>query len=213
MFALRLVTCLLLGLAAVISAQAAEVRLADLAVIAETQPTAVDWQWDDQLGSRQGSGQLDSAVAAGVGLRWGWGMAGRPHLLTASTDLRWTHASWDGAVIEGAVLRVGVGYARALSDQWLVSAGPTLAFGRQRFTRTSAVSGDLSMDGTVVEAGIAAGVRWSLGGNWSVGADAGWQIERTRLAGDGATLALAGKGLRFGVSVAFTIDPQPRLLE
>lgn len=209
----RMIRCA--AVPAIVSAYAvaAEVRVADLAVVAETRPTAINWRWDDRLGSRQGSGSLDSSAAAGLGVRWGWGSPGRPHLATASADLLWERSAWDGAVIEGPMLRLGAGYAWAASDRWLVLAGPMAAVGRQRLARDSAESGALSMAGRAVQAGIAAGLRCSLDRHWSVGADAGWQAGWVRLAGDGAALAIDAAGTRVGLSLAYTLDPRPRPLE
>lgn len=204
---------LLIVLLAAASLMAAEARIADLVAVAELRPTAVDWRWDDQLGSREGNGRLDAATAAGLGVHWGWGSPGRPHLLTAGADLLWQRTTWDGAVIDGLLLRAGVGYARALTDRWLVQAGPELALGQQRFTRASAVSGDLAMQGSMLEAGFAAEVRCSLGTNWSLGAGVGWQLGRSRLSGDGATLELDQAGFRCGLTLAYSLDPQPRPLE
>lgn len=204
---------LLVTALAAVSLAGAEVRLADLVVVAESHPTAIDWKWDDRLGSRQGVGELDTATAAGLGLRWGWGSPGRPHLLTAGADLLWERADWDGAEIAGPMLRLGGGYAYALSDRWLLQAGPDLAYGRQRFTRASAVSGDLDLEGSAVQAGLGAGLRCSFGLHWSLAATAGWQIGRLRLSGDGAELAVDAAGVRCGLVLACTLDPRPRLLE
>lgn len=192
---------------------AAEARLADMAVLAETRPTAIDWQWNDQLGSRHGTGTFDSAFALGGGLRWGWGNAGRPHLLTAASDLLWERSQWDGAVIEGPMLRIGIGYAWAITDRWLVQAGPELAYGMQRLSRSSAVSGDLRLHGSAVQAGLGAGVRWSLAPQWSLAVHGGWQSGQTRLSGDGADLTIDAAGLRCGLAFAYTFDARPRLLE
>jgi hypothetical protein len=197
----------------IVSLCAAEARLADVAVLAETRPTAIDWRWDDQLGSRHGAGTLDSAFAAGCGLRWGWGNAGRPHLLTTAADLLWERSQWDGAAIEGPMLRIGVGYAWAVTDRWLVQAGPELAYGVQHLSRSSAVSGDLRMQGPAVQAGLEAGVRWSLTPQWSLAVLGGWQSGRTHLSGDGADLTIDAAGLRCGLTFAYTCDARPRLLE
>lgn len=194
-------------------APAAEVRLADLALLAETRPTGVSWQWDDRLGTRHGEGSFDDSTAIGAGLRWGWGGAGQSHLLITATDLLWERTGWDGATIEGPMLRFAAGYGWAVHDRWLLHGGPELAVGMQRLDRSSAQSDDLAMRGSAWQAGLTVGLRWSLDQRWSLDAVAGWQTGRTRLEGDGAALDLDSAGLRGGLALGFTIDPRPRLLE
>lgn len=204
-------TSVLLVLA--LAAGAAEPRLADLRLIVEQRPTSASFSWQDAGGGADGTVDFTQALGLGIGARWGWGQPGMPWKLVAGVEAVMVRESFVGGERTASLLRLEAAYAHALTDDWLLVVGPVAGGGPSRTRLDGGAIRPLELDGTLREAGLRAGLRWSLSRRWSLAADAGWLAGVDHASGDGASLDWRRSGPWAGLELAFTLDPRARRLE
>lgn len=194
-------------------AGAVEPRLSDLRLFAEQRPATAAFTWRDATGGSDGEVGFDQAFGAGVGARWGWGRPGMPWLAVLGVEAVAVRETFAGGDRTASELRLELAYAQALADDWLLIVGPVVGAGIGRTQLASGAIRPVRLDGSLVEGGLRAGLRWSLTRRWSLGAEGGWLIGRDRASGDGAELTWRRSGPWAGLALAFTLDPSARRLE
>jgi hypothetical protein len=191
---------------------AVEPQVADLRMVVEARPADFTFTWSDPRSGGSGADAFDTAWAAGAGLRWGFGGAGRPlQLLTGVAALVVSESQGD-LDRNGILLRAEAGWCYGLDERWLLSLTAETGLGRSTARLRTGAGPDLELSGTGWEVGTRAGVRYSLDRRWSIGLEAGWISARDRLDGDDAELAMQRSGLVAALAIAWTIAPQPRPL-
>lgn len=202
---------LVLGLLAGAALPAVEARVADLRLLVEARPTALDFDWRDVRGGRSGDDSFARAGAAGAGVRWGWGAAGRPHLLLAGGDLLAIDERSSTLHHQGVLARVEAGYGCALADAWTFTLLPGLAGGPTRLALSQ--GGGIDLSGRTWEPSLRAGLRWLPAERLAVGLEGGWLWSRESLDGGGASLDLRRAGGTVALSLAWVLDTSPRRVE
>lgn len=200
---------ILIALAA--TAGAAEHRIADLRIVAEARPTAVEYTWNDTLGARHGSDSFTRAGAIGLGGRWAWGSAGQTNLLVTGLDAVWVDEIGEALHRRGPLLRCEAGWGAGIADRWVVLAMPGIGIGRASLDIEQGAG--VAVQGSVLEPSFRAGVRWNLDQRMVLGFEAGWLWGRDRLSGDDARLELNRSGGWVGLSLGWQLDNRPRRLE
>lgn len=205
------IVALALGLPSALPA-AVEPQISDLRLVLEGRPTRFSYEWRDARRSGGGDDAFDTALAAGLGARWGLGAAGRPHRLLLGLDLLATRDQQDALDQRGWLLRAGAGWAVGLDDRWTFALLPTIGLTRARAVLSTGSTADFALSGGGWEAAASAGLRWSIDRRWSLALDAGWNWSRASLDGDGASLDLRRDGPSAALALGWTIDPTPRPL-
>ncbi|MCK6489341.1 MAG: hypothetical protein L6R48_13605 [Planctomycetes bacterium] len=202
---------LVLGLLAGAALPAVEARVADLRLLVEARPTALTFAWSDAQGGRSGDDSFARAGALGAGIRWGWGAAGRPHLLLAGLDLQAIDERSSTLHHQGALARIEAGYGCALADAWTFALLPGLAAGPTRLALSQ--GGGIDLSGRAWEPSLRAGVRWTPAEHLALGLEGGWLWSRESLDGGGASLDLRRSGGTVALSLAWVLDASPRRIE
>ena len=202
---------LMLGLGSAWSA--VEPQVLDLRLVAGARPAAFTYTWSDGLRSGAGEDGFTSAGEAGLGLRWGLGPAGHPDQLLLSAEALAFSERQAALDHRGAVLRLGAGWVRGLDERWSLSLLPTIGLARGRADLVTGVGPDLALAGTGVEAALAAGLRLRCARRWAAGLEGSWCWGRESLSGDGGELELRRSGPAVALSLAWIIDPRPRVLD
>lgn len=192
---------------------AAELHLEDVRLVAESRPVAYKTRWTDRLGASDGSGEFSMAWAAGVGVRQGWGRAGRPWQLIGGLEALAVRQQANGLNDDGWLLRAELGAAFAVRHDLAITVLPVLGIGRSRALITPGAAAPLDLVGASSEAGIRGGLRWQPSLCLALGVETGWLSTRQSPSGDGATLDLHSQGPWFSLSFTWIPDPLPAALD
>lgn len=200
--------CLALGPLA-----AAEHRIDDVHVTAEWRSAAFTFDWKDTTASRSGDDRYQKAYAVGGGWRWGWGGSGSPHHLLTGISALGLREEFAGGIVTGALLRLEAGYGLGVSDRLLLTLMPVADLGLARTSLAVDSGAPLTLDGSVVEYGLRAGVRWTPSNTWALSADLGWIGGREQASGEDAELRIRRSGPTAAISLQWRLDDRPRPLE
>lgn len=191
---------------------AVEPQVADLRLVLESRPTDFAFTWSDPRSGGSGKDAFDSAWASGVGLRWGFGSAGRPLQLLAGIAGLVIDESQPDLDHTAGMVRTEAGWCYGLDMRWLLTATAELGLSHGTSRLRTGAGPDLRLTGTGWEIGTMAGIRFNLDRRWSIGLETGWVSARDQLTGDGTQLDLQRQGIITSLAFAWTLDPQPRPL-
>lgn len=191
---------------------AVEPQISDLRLIVESRPTGCDFTWHDQRQEGGGDDAFATAVAAGPGVRWGFGAAGQPLQALAGADILGVVREQDALVCRGVVVRGEGGIAYGIATRWTASLTADVGLSRNSAQLVTGTSPDMSFSGTGWETGVKGGIRYGLDRSWSLGVEIGWIASQDHLHGDEADLDLRQSGVIAGLALAWTLDPSPRPL-
>lgn len=194
-------------------AGAAEHRIADLVVLAESRPTAWDFRWHGESVDRSGSDEFDRAWAGGLGGRWGWGRPGLPHHALVGVDALWVEQTVGDGGLRGPLLRLTAGYGYGLSDRVLATVMPAVGCGAASFRLPGGAAGDGELSGRQIEVGVRAGLRCRIGERWLLGVEAGWLQGWDSFHDGTTTVDIDRRGLWTGLSVGYLLETGTRSLE
>lgn len=206
------VACLLVS-----AASGVELVLHDLTAGLETLPAAFTFRLDDGIVTTSSDDAFDLALALSAGYLNAWSIRGSRHGLSLgleglASEQHYRSPSGDG-VLRGLGVRLGMGYAVALNDQFTLLVGPSIDVGVAQLSHDAPL-GSIDADGTWLRFGGSTRIRWRLPGRrWSLTAMGGWCTATHQLDGDGYELELEQSGLQFGIGCQWTLHTAPTRLE
>ena len=202
-----------LGMLATSVVQSAEIRVLDVGATVEALPTPVSADWQDRLGGGSSSGHFARAWATGLGVRCGWGPAGRPWLGALGLAVVRVQQQDDTIDDAGYALRGEAGVVYALNHQVALTMMPLIGFGRMSAELTPDIAERVALRGNLFEVGIRSGVRWQVSDQLVLGSEIGLRRASEDLGGEGATLRLHSTGMWVGLSLAWLLDARPAPLD
>lgn len=204
---------LLLAAAAIGSMAASEQTARDLRLVAEARPTGFDYAWSIDGARRTGHDGSDRALAAGAGLRWGWGAAGSPGQWLAGAEALAVGESFGSGGRQGWVVRGEAGGGWSLDNQLMLTGEAFAGGGWSAFTMPGGAAGDRTLTGPTVEFGARAGLRMRLTGPWSIGLEGGWMASRERYGDGAADLSIDRAGGWAGLALGYALSSRPRAID
>lgn len=208
--AMRLQSCLFIGMATLFALPAVEVPVWDVGVVAEARPGDFSFAWQRDGVTRRGDDTFDRAVAAGVAVRRGLASPGAGSQWLLGGELLWLDEAYGVGGRRGVLLRGEAGWGFGCAPDLVLGATLTAGVGRAEFRLPGGIFGDASLPGTLWEGGPRLLLRWNPGERLALIGTAGWLIGRDHHAGDGIVLDLDRSGGWLALGAAWIIDPEPR---
>lgn len=193
----------------------AELRVADLRLGIESRPADFDFEISNDLGTVSGSDSFDSGFAVSArglyalrrpGSAGGW-------LLGGEVSASW-HQYDEESDFTSLRLRGMGGYGYALSDRWAVHGLLYVGTGVASLDLADGDTYDgFTADGSLVDYGAVAGVRYELSRHWLLEAEAGWLESDAQLEGNGYDISVQETGPTFYIGATYRFGGLPPRLE